>query len=308
MLESFARRGTAALSIVAALLLVAPASFGEPTPSGDAAKQAGAKASAIDLSGLAQREKELFWKVAKGELCPCGRPESLARCLGAKPCKKAQLVAERLKGWVHEGLSYAQVVDKLILLLESQAQEVTIDLAHTPCMGPADAPVTVVSYSDFECPFCRKAASAVHDLVEARPGKVRHCFKHFPLSYHINARYAATVSLVMDKIGKFWPFHDKVFDAAGKDELSEELIQKTASELGVDLKLEERALREAAKLVAKDREEGTGNGVRGTPTFFVNGRPIPEGEPLIPAVGRLVEEELAKAGSKAPKKAPKKQK
>jgi len=243
------------------------------------------------VKGLDTAERKLLLKVAAGELCPCpGAAASLKRCLEKpSPCAAARHTGERLRGWIVKGLGYSQVVDELIRYVEEQASRPSnFDLTQTACKGPADAPAQVVSFSDFECPHCRRAAEIAEELFRKHKGKVRLCFKHFPLNYHLNARYAATVSVLLHSKGKFWPFHDRMFELADKDQLTEETIRAAAAELGAPLDQAAAALQEAAAAVRRDKEEGAGAGVGGTPSFYVNGRALPDKTPLAESLAAAV--------------------
>jgi len=288
-------------SAALALLVVAAGTPAAAQPSGPApAPAASAAPDAPYLVGLDARERDLLWRVAKGELCPCpGSTASLARCIEeGKACASADAAAHRLRDWLREGLGYDQLVDRLITFMEEQARKPkTFDLSQTACVGPVDAPIQLVSYSDFECPFCRKAATLVHEILARYPGKVRHCFKHFPLDYHVNSGLAASVAVLLQGKGKFWQFHDSVFAAAGRDELDEAFLRAQAAELGLPLEGHEQDLAAASAVVRADRAEGVANGVRGTPSFFVNGFPTPEREPLEAALPRMFDEVLRKAGA-----------
>jgi len=288
------------LASCSSLARAEPAPPTSPPPAGVPA------GSPLALTDLGPAELELFWRVAKGEICPCGEPTSLARCLEAPaPCARALAIGRQLHDWVKSGLSYSQVMDRLIAGLEQLAQVKSIALEGIPCAGVAGAPVKVVSFSDFQCPFCRKAAQLVAKLEQEHyHGKIQHCFKHFPLSYHADARFAATVAEVAHEQGKFWPFHDKMFEAAGRGELTEETIRQTASDLGVPTEGNDEQLRRAAARVNQQLQEGREIGVGGTPDFYVNGRPIPANEPLEPALRRLIDEELLRLATEAAGKAP----
>ncbi len=238
------------------------------------------------VSNLASGQRDLFWKVTKGELCPC-EPKSLARCIREDPCPEALRTGGQVLEWISKGFGYDRIVDELIAYTEARlSAPKTFDLHDAPCLGPGDAEVTVVEFSDFECPFCRKAAPMVHE-VAARPG-VRVCFKHFPISYHPAARFAAEVAVIAARAGKFWDYHDRVFTAAGAGGLTEAKVRHIASSLG--LKLDEGALAEAAKRVDADKAEGKAAEVEGTPSFYVNGRPLPGKEPLAKELPRAIED------------------
>lgn len=154
-------------------------------------------------------------------------------------------------------------------------------------LGPADAPVTVVEFSDFECPFCRRGATAATDILTKHPEDVRLVFKNFPIDtachegllqqLHPLACRAAVLARCAGKSSPdlFWRVHDAFF---GASELSEELLARIPSELSLDKGSFERCLAspEPLQKVKEDIALARSLGVTGTPTFFVNGRRSPE--------------------------------
>jgi diadenylate cyclase len=138
--------------------------------------------------------------------------------------------------------------------------------------GPEDAPVTLVKYGDYECPYCREAHPVLKEL-QARVGEqVRFIFRHFPLdSVHPRARRAAQAAEAAASQGRFWEMHDLLYERQG--ELGEVDLMRYAAELGLDLRRFEEDLSNdhQAWRIEEDRLGGTRAGVRGTPAFFVNG-------------------------------------
>jgi len=170
-----------------------------------------------------------------------------------------------------------------------------VDLGTAPAKGPSDAPVTLVAFSDFECPFCSRAASTVKQMEEEYKGKLRVAFKHQPLPRHSNAKLAAVASMAAHEQGKFWEMHDKLF--ANQTALDRPALEKYAQELGLDMGKFKAALdsNKYDEYIAKDSSQGTQLGASGTPTFFINGRQIVGAKP--PEVfRRVIDEELKKAG------------
>jgi len=136
--------------------------------------------------------------------------------------------------------------------------------------GREDAPVTVVEFSDFQCPYCRKASATVHQLVERYGDNVRIQFKQFPLSIHPNAFPAARASVCAAEQGRFWEYHDRLF-ATG--EATPDALAEAATSVGLDAQRFKgcMASEASAEAVRQDMREGSKLGIRGTPTFFVNG-------------------------------------
>jgi protein-disulfide isomerase len=138
--------------------------------------------------------------------------------------------------------------------------------------GPIDAPVTVVEYGDFQCPYCGRAEPAVRELL-AGQGDVRYVWRHLPLTpVHPDAALAAEASEAAAAQGAFWPMHDLLLDR--QDHLHVKDLLRYAAELGLDVERFKDDLREHrnAGRVADDVQSAELSGVSGTPTFFVNGR------------------------------------
>jgi protein-disulfide isomerase/uncharacterized membrane protein len=142
-----------------------------------------------------------------------------------------------------------------------------------PVKGPADAPVTIIVFTDFECPFCRRMHQSLQALMNRFPGKIRMAFRHFPLSRHKWAKRAAEFSYCAQQQSRFWSFADSVF--AHQDRLSEEILHTYARHSKIaDMEGFNRCVEtgQGRKAVAEDIAEGKDLGVKSTPTLFINGR------------------------------------
>jgi protein-disulfide isomerase len=168
---------------------------------------------------------------------------------------------------------------------------------NAPSFGPADAKVAIVEYSDFECPFCSRAAEVVHGLKERYGERVRFVFRQYPLPMHDNAMLAAEASLAAHAQGKFWPYHDLLF--ANQRALDRASLEKYAKEAGLDLAKFKKALDEHtyADAVRADMKLGEQIGVQGTPTMIVGTKRV-ENPTELSAVTPLVDAELAGAPAK----------
>lgn len=133
-----------------------------------------------------------------------------------------------------------------------------------------DALVTIVVFSDFECPFCARANGPLHQLVDANKDRVRLAYRHFPLPIHERADNAAGAAIIAHRQGKFWEMHDLLF--ANQADLSDQALQRYAEQLGLSGDIN-AAMREASvsDTIAADMTLGVEAGVSGTPTFFING-------------------------------------
>ncbi len=137
--------------------------------------------------------------------------------------------------------------------------------------GPANAKVTIVEFSDFQCPFCSRAATTVEQLRTKYGDKVHFVFRQFPLSFHQNAHTAAEASMAAKAQGKFWEFHDKLF--ANQAKLDRASLEGFAKEVGLDVAKFKKALDDKTFAPAVDAEQKLGEevAVDGTPTMFLNG-------------------------------------
>ncbi|HET8893126.1 MAG TPA: Na+/H+ antiporter NhaA [Gaiellaceae bacterium] len=185
-------------------------------------------------------------------------------------------VCASLLGWLVFGTIRAlppRLRAKALLGAESIVDlAVPVDPEHDHVRGPDDAPVTLLEYGDFECPYCGRAEPVVRELL-AEVGDLRYVWRHLPLSdVHPHARLAAEAAEAAGKQGKFWEMHELLF--RHQDALEPKDLVRYAEELGLDVDRFHRDLREHeyASVVADDIESADLSGVTGTPTFFVNER------------------------------------
>ncbi|HYY53594.1 MAG TPA: thioredoxin domain-containing protein, partial [Myxococcales bacterium] len=143
--------------------------------------------------------------------------------------------------------------------------------AKGPARGPANAPVTIVEFSDFQCPYCGREYPVIERLMKEYDGKVRLVFRQYPLDFHQQAGKAAEASLCAADQGKFWELHDKMF--THQDKLAVTDLKGYAKSLGMDAAKFEKCLDSGEKktLVDEDLKAGNAAGVSGTPAFFING-------------------------------------
>jgi len=137
--------------------------------------------------------------------------------------------------------------------------------------GPADAPVTITLFDDFQCPYCARLLPTLEQVMAAYPTQVRVVFKHFPLNMHKFARQAAIASIAARNQGKFWPLHDQLF--ANYNQLNDDKIRELAESVGLDMERFDKDIANPAlqQEIAADLQLGTDSGVRGTPAVYING-------------------------------------
>jgi protein-disulfide isomerase len=162
--------------------------------------------------------------------------------------------------------------------VDDKVIDVRVD--DSPIRGFARAPVTVVAFIDFECPFCAKAQPTFRDLQSAYDGNVRVVFKNLPLPMHDHARMAAKAAIAAGNQGRFWEYHDALF--AHQTALDRASLESYAKTLGLDMARFTRDLDapETEARVAADEAQAHALGVQGTPTAFVNGRRVIGAQPL----------------------------
>ncbi len=184
---------------------------------------------------------------------------------------------------------------KIVVRLEPPAAaRIDVAIAGAPLRGAPDAAVTVVEFSDFECPFCKQANGTLAKLMETYSGKIRLVYRDFPLeNIHPQARRAAEAARCARDGGKFWEYHDVLFVQSPK--LAPEDLKRYASQVGLDVEKFDTCLAGGAQSapVQKDLDEGTQLGITGTPAFFINGRFLSGAQP-IERFARMIDDELAR--------------
>jgi protein-disulfide isomerase len=171
-----------------------------------------------------------------------------------------------------------------------------VPVGTSPSTGPADAWVTIVEFSDFQCPFCARVEPTVAQLLSKFPDKIRLVYRDYPLPNHGDAPKAAEAAHCAGDQGKYWEMHGRLF--SNQDKLKVPDLKAQARELGLDGAKFDQCLDsgEKARLVEESRKAGDEAGVSGTPAFFINGRLLAGAQPLS-AFEEIVNAELQpKAG------------
>jgi protein-disulfide isomerase len=176
---------------------------------------------------------------------------------------------------------------------QQEFQRYDIPTENAYAIGPADAPITIVEFSDYQCPFCRRWHDEVYEpLLAAYPGQIRLVYRHFPLtSIHPDAMSAAEAAMCAGEQDAYWPFHEKLFS-------SESLGNSTYIQYAQDLKLNmatfESCLNDHKyqQAVQADTDFAVNLGIRSTPTFFINGLAIVGAQPL-DVFKQVIDKELA---------------
>jgi protein-disulfide isomerase len=211
-------------------------------------------------------------------------------------------VAEALKS-IKAGMLQDEFVaalrEKSDVEVRLEPLRVSVELTNAPQRGPADAPVTIVEFSDFQCPFCKRAQSIIQQVRERYPTQVNWRFKDLPLnSIHPAAQAAAEAARCAGEQDKFWEYRDALFEA---EQITENMHKGVAESVGLDSApffacLESNKYSEA---VQADSLEAQKLGIGGTPTFVVNGIVMAGAQP-VEEFSRVIEEELRRKGASSP--------
>jgi protein-disulfide isomerase len=199
---------------------------------------------------------------------------------------------ERADAYRNELLAKAN----LKVLLEPPRAEV-VTAPNDPTVGRADAPVTVIEFSDFQCPYCERGQTLVKQIRSEYGDKVRFVFKQLPLPMHGQARLAAEASLCANDQGKYWELREWMY--ANQSKISPDGLKAAAAELKLDGSKFNACLdgTKHEKRIDEDMAQANGLGATGTPTFFVNGRML-EGAQRIETFREVINQELSRVAAR----------
>jgi len=234
----------------------------------------------VDFTGLTVAKKTAALNALRKQECSCGCEMKVAECRVKDPnCSFSRGLASVTVGAIKAGKTETAAI------AESKASKfgsrpapklledpVPIPTLGSPVTGAANARITLVEFSDFQCPYCSKAVAQINATLKAYPNDLKLIFKQYPLDSHPQASISAAASLAAHAQGKFWPMHDVMF--ANRQKLSRQAILGWAKDIGLDMKrftadLDSEAIRKA---VLRDQADGDKAGVEGTPTVFLNGQ------------------------------------
>jgi protein-disulfide isomerase len=231
----------------------------------------------VDWQGVSGAARQPILKFLREETCPCGCNSKLAECRMNDPsCGTSRKLANVAVKEFAAGKKAAEVRADLKKLADEPPpifdDPVKIDLTGAPSRGPDNARITMVEFSDFQCPYCQKAVREAYELLKANPKDIRLVFKQFPLDSHADAEFGAEAALAAQAQGKFWEMHDRLY--GGFPDLSRPTVMRYAQQIGLDLKrfTSELDSHKYKTRVRAEEQEGEAAGVSGTPTFYFNGR------------------------------------
>lgn len=225
-------------------------------------------------------------------------PEIITEAIEANPEKFIDALNNAVKA-AQEGQSQKREQDEKKALEESFNNPLQAEIRSDESFrGPKDAPITLIEYSDFECPFCSRGFNTVMELMEKYEGKIRFVYKHLPLSFHPQAMPAAQYfeAIRLQDEEKAWQFHDRIYKEQRKLQNGESFLKSVAKDLKVDMKKLEKDVKSEAvkKRIEADMEEAAKFGFQGTPGFLLNGVPVKGAYPTSHFVSLI--EELQKRG------------
>jgi protein-disulfide isomerase len=162
-----------------------------------------------------------------------------------------------------------------------------------PALGPANAPVEMIEFSDFQCPFCQRANPTVEQVLKTYGNRIKFVYRHFPLTNHPNARPAAEAAACAEAQGKFWEYHDRLF--ANSTKLTDADLKAHAAAVGLNTGQFNTCFdgHQQKARVDADIAAAEGAGVSGTPAFFINGRAVDGAQPF-DVFKRIIDDELAR--------------
>jgi protein-disulfide isomerase len=248
------------------------------------------KAEILDKAVVPEAESRAYYEANKARIGSMPEAEAMKQI---REGLAQQRQGERRAAFARE---LRAKYDVKVLL---EPYRVPVVLGDAPVRGAAAAPVTILEFSDFQCPYCVRSRPTVAKIRETYGDKVRWAFRHYPLSFHDKAQKAGEAAACAGDQGRFWEMHDRLWDNTGKLAVAD--LKEHAAALGLDAAAFDKCLDSGAHagLVERDEQMGQSYGVSGTPAFFVNGRPLVGAQPF-EAFRQVIDDELQRAGAAAP--------
>jgi protein-disulfide isomerase len=293
--------GRTGVQLVIVVALAAGCMFAQTSGSGG-------ELPGVDFSGLTASQQATARKILNEHGCSCGCDMKIAECrVKDAACSYSRGLASVVIETIKKGGTEAEAIRaaQASQFAHGPSQEtkvledpITIPVDGAPVLGPKNAPVTLVEFSDFQCPYCVAAVPELRAVMKAFPTQVKLIFKQFPLDNHSQAAFAAAASLAAQNQGKFWLMHDALF--AHHQDLSEQSVLTIANGLGLDVGRFQTDLKSPVlqASVQRDIADGDRVGVPGTPTLFVDGQRL-NGPVTLDVLKPIIDAELKKAGTEA---------
>ena len=253
-----------------------------------------AKAQGLDRSALIEKEITSKVQTVTDFDVNAWYDQNKARVQGA-PLEQVRqpirqyLTQERMQAVRSDYLDGLKRKTPVRVMLEPPRQNVAA--ANGPAKGSASAPIEMIEFSDFQCPFCLRADPTVRQVLSTYGDRIRFVYRHYPLPNHPNARPAAEAAACAGEQDKFWAYHDKLFAEQGR--LQDADLKQNAAALGLDTSKFAACVdgHKSKAKVDEDIEAGREAGVDGTPAFFINGRALSGAQPF-ETFKRIIDEEL----------------
>lgn len=239
------------------------------------------------LTLVTEQEVEAFYETNKSRVQ--GDP------VEARQQIRTHLQNERLAAKKQEFFQLLRSKARIAVYLKPPpVQRVEVSTNGAPSRGPVRAPVTIVKFEDFQCPFCKRAQPTIAQLLTKYGDKVRLVHRDFPIdSVHPAARNAHEAARCANEQEKFWQYHDVLYANAPKANVGD--LESYAKQIGLDVQAFDKCMASGKfrNLVQKDVNEGSRLGVNGTPTFFINGRLLSGAEPF-DRFAAIIDDELSR--------------
>jgi len=248
------------------------------------------KAEVETKATVTEAEAKAFYDTNKARFGPTSEADAMAQIkdgLGQQRSREARSAFAR------------QLRAKYAVKVLLEPYRVPIDIGDAPVRGNPKAPVTIVEFSDFQCPYCARARPSVARVRAVYGDAVRFVFRHFPLGFHDQAEKAGEAAACAGEQGKFWEMHDRLWANSGKLQPAD--LKDHAAALGLDATAFGTCLDTGryASLLQDDIAAGARYGVSGTPAFFINGRPLVGAQPF-DAFAQVIDDELDRLGVARP--------
>ena len=243
---------------------------------------------------LEQQQREAEEVRGKLETQLKGESDANAKLTADLDATKAELVELRARIDEVEASAVKKVAPSVIAGRPLSGTRYKVELGDAQTRGSADARVTIVMFSDFQCPFCKRVMPTIAELEKEYGKDLRFAMKHNPLAFHNRAKAAALAAEAAGKQGKFWEMHDLLYEN-GRD-LTDENFSAWAKDLKLDVGRFERDLDSAdlGDRIDEHQAQAVRLGARGTPSFFINGRFLSGAQPA-EAFKKVIDEELREA-------------
>jgi len=255
-----------------------------------------AKAQGVDRSALIEREitakippvsdaEVAAWYQANQGRLQGGSLDQLRQPI------RQYLTQQRMQDVREQYLETLKTKTSVKVLLDPPRQKIAAS-SESPAKGASSAPVEIVEFSDFQCPFCQRAYPTVQEVLKNYGDRIHFVYRHYPLPGHPQAKPAAEAAACAAEQGKFWPYHDKLFSTAGK--LGDAELKQDAVEVGLNAAQFNNCVdgHKFRAQVETDMKAGEEAGVTGTPAFFINGRSVSGAQPY-EVFKKVIDEELA---------------